>query len=68
MKWFVLTFILFFLLTPGILLRLPPNGNKWVVASVHGVVLAIILWVACKYYKSYLEGFKGGALYPAALA
>jgi len=34
--------VLFFLLTPGILLRLPPNGSKLVVAATHAVVFAII--------------------------
>jgi len=33
--------ILFFLLTPGILLRLPPGGSKYTVAAVHAVVFVI---------------------------
>jgi hypothetical protein len=36
------TAFLFFLLTPAILLRLPPNGSKYVVALVHAVVFAVI--------------------------
>ena len=35
--------LLFILLTPGILLTLPPNQSKLVVALVHGIVFAIIL-------------------------
>jgi hypothetical protein len=34
--------ILFFLLTPAVLLRLPPNGSKLTVAAVHAIVFAII--------------------------
>ena len=34
--------VLFFLLTPAILLRLPPSGSKYVVAAVHALVFAII--------------------------
>ena len=34
--------ILFFLLTPSILLRLPPSGSKWTVAAVHAIVFALI--------------------------
>ena len=34
--------VLFFLLTPAILLRLPNNGNKFTVAGVHALVFALI--------------------------
>ena len=34
--------VLFFLLTPAILLRLPRNGNKFTVAGVHALVFAVI--------------------------
>lgn len=34
--------ILFFILTPAILIRLPPSGSKWTVAAVHAIVFAII--------------------------
>ena len=34
--------ILFFILTPAILIRLPPGGSKWTVAAVHAIVFAII--------------------------
>ena len=56
MKWIVLSFILFVLLTPGILVTLPPKGSKLTVAIVHGVVLATLFCLACKYFKSYSEG------------
>ena len=58
MKWFVLSFILFFILTPGILLRLPPKGNKYTVAVVHGIVLVLLLFLAGKYFSKNLEGNK----------
>ena len=34
--------VLFFLLTPAILLRLPKNGSKFTVAAVHALVFAVI--------------------------
>jgi len=40
--------ILFFLLTPSILLRLPPNGSKWVVALVHALVFGIVFYFTHK--------------------
>lgn len=50
--------VLFVLLTPGILLRLPPKGSPLVVAIVHGAVFALIL---CLMHKMVLsmgaEGF-----------
>lgn len=44
MNW-VVTFyaaILFFVLTPAVLVRLPPKGGKFTVAAVHAVVFALI--------------------------
>ena len=52
----ILSFVLFVLLTPGILLTLPPKGSKLTVAVVHGVVLAFLFCMAHKYFHSYLEG------------
>jgi len=40
--------ILFFLLTPSILLRLPPTGSKYTVAAVHAVVFALIFYFTHK--------------------
>ena len=34
--------VLFFVLTPGVLLRLPPGGSKLVVAATHAVVFALV--------------------------
>ena len=51
---FVFSALLFFVLTPGILLRLPSNGSKYVVASVHALVFGTIFTLGFKYYKEYL--------------
>jgi len=40
--------VLFFVLTPGILLRLPPGGSKWLVAATHAVVFALVWHYAHK--------------------
>jgi hypothetical protein len=40
---FVYIAVLFFLLTPNILLSLPPKGSKYVVAFVHALVFASVL-------------------------
>ena len=37
--------LLFFVLSPNILLRLPKNGNKFTVAGVHAVVFALVLFL-----------------------
>jgi hypothetical protein len=34
--------VLFFILTPSILLRIPKSGSKWVVAAVHALVFGVI--------------------------
>ena len=34
--------LLFFVLTPGILLSIPPGGSKMVVALTHALVFAIV--------------------------
>ncbi len=40
--YLITTALLFFVLTPGILLSLPPGGSKWTVAATHAVVFAIV--------------------------
>jgi len=44
MRWLMClyTAFLFFLLTPGILVTLPPKGNKMTVAAVHAIVFGIV--------------------------
>jgi hypothetical protein len=36
------TALLFFVLSPGILLSLPPGGSKITVAATHAVVFAVV--------------------------
>ena len=36
------TAVLFFLLTPGVLVSLPPGGTKITVAATHALVFAIV--------------------------
>ena len=45
---------LFYVLSPNVLLRIPPNGSKHVVALVHAVVFAVV------YY--YTSGYVGAML------
>jgi hypothetical protein len=53
----VYAFVLFFVLTPGVLLRLPHRGSKVMVAFVHGLVFAAILVVSGHYvYNRIFEG------------
>ena len=61
---FVYAFLLFFVLTPGILLSLPPKGSKVIVALTHAFVFALvwhfthkIVWRAT---KGIFEGYTGG--------
>ena len=53
------TAILFFFLTPGVLLSLPPGGSKLVVAATHAIVFAVVfgLTYKCMMNALYMEGF-----------
>lgn len=44
MNWFITFYIavLFFVLTPGVLLSLPKGGSKFTVAAFHAVVFALL--------------------------
>jgi hypothetical protein len=48
----VLQVLLFVLLTPGILLVLPPKSSKYIVALTHGVVFSA-LWILL--YKPFCK-------------
>jgi hypothetical protein len=60
---FVYAFLLFFVLTPGILLSLPPKGSKIVVALTHAFVFALVWHFTCKTVwrstKGLFEGMYG---------
>jgi hypothetical protein len=63
MNWVVTLYsaILFFLLTPGILLRLPPTGGKFLVAAVHAVVFALVWHFTHKLiWQLSVTGFRDG--------
>ena len=49
---FVLQVLLFVLLTPGILLVLPPKSSKYIVAATHGVIFSA-LWMLL--YKPFCK-------------
>jgi hypothetical protein len=56
---FVMTiyaFILFFILTPGVLVRIPPKGSLMMVAFVHAIVFALIFHFS---HKIVLKMFSG---------
>jgi hypothetical protein len=44
----VFVVILFVLLTPGVLLRLPPRGSLLTAALVHGIMFTIVLYFSHK--------------------
>jgi hypothetical protein len=68
---FVYAFLLFFVLTPGILLSLPPKGSKVVVALTHAFVFALVwhftnkmVWKATsKMFEGMTEAY--GSMAPA---
>ena len=66
----VYTAVLFYLLTPGILLSLPPKSSKMVVAATHAVVFALlykfthkIAWKLSMNFEGFQEN-KGNAAPP----
>ena len=53
--------ILFFVLTPNVFLRLPPHGSKMMVAGVHALVFALILYLTQKFVWKFSVGLEGNA-------
>ena len=47
--------ILFFILSPGVLLRIPKNGSKFVVAGVHAVLFGVVAFFTCKFVSNFLK-------------
>ena len=56
---FVYTFVLFFVLTPGILLSLPPKGSKMMVAATHALVFALIFVFTHKMLMKFSSSMEG---------
>ena len=52
---FIYIVFLFYVLSPNVLLRIPPNGSKHVVALVHAVVFAVVYY----YTSGYVSGLLG---------
>ena len=48
----LLAAVLFFLLTPGVLVRLPPKCTLLTCAAFHAVVFTIAFYLGCKLIKS----------------
>jgi hypothetical protein len=56
--------ILFFLLSPGIFLRLPQHGSKMTVATVHAIVFGLIAYLTGRFvwrlsHRLRMEGIDG---------
>ena len=50
--------VLFFVLTPGVLLSLPNKGSKYMVAATHAFVFAVLYHLTHKMvWRSLYEGF-----------
>jgi hypothetical protein len=52
----IFVFVLFFLLTPGVLLSLPPRGTKYEVALVHAAVFTLVYHLTHKLVWHYFYG------------
>lgn len=51
---FLYIVFLFYVLSPNVLLRIPPNGSKHVVALVHAVVFAVVYYYTSGYVNAML--------------
>lgn len=58
MDWLITLYIalLFFFLTPAIIVRLPPHGSKYTVALVHAVIFALIYKYTCRQVWTLTKG------------
>lgn len=54
---FLFAGLLFFLLTPNILLRLPKNGTKYTVAGVHAVVFTLAIYLLNLFLEPLINSF-----------
>ena len=65
---FIVIVGLFYVLTPGILLRLPPKASPKIVALTHGVVFALVWWIIHKPLWLFTSGLTEGmhSKHPAA--
>jgi hypothetical protein len=66
MNWFMAIYfaILFFILSPGVLLKIPANGSKLMVAGVHAIVFGLVCFITEKFVwnlSNKLNFFEGAA-------
>ena len=54
--------VLFFVLTPGILVSLPAGGSKMTVALVHSLVFALVFWATHKFVWTCCKKVRFGRL------
>jgi len=59
--------VLFILLTPGVLLTIPPKGSKVVVAVVHGIIFALIYHFTHKAVWRMTRKYEGFANKPVPI-
>jgi hypothetical protein len=61
LKITALAVILFFVLSPTVLVRLPSSGNKYVVAGTHALIFGILFHLVQTFtnVESFVEGIKG---------
>jgi hypothetical protein len=57
---FLCIVVLFYLLTPGVTLYLPPNASLPVAALTHGIVFSIILTILYRYFVALSGRFHIG--------
>jgi len=65
----ILSIVLFFVLTPGIFIRLPPKSSKYIVAFTHAIVFTAVYHLFCRFFwrakmgksERFAEGFTEGA-------
>ena len=63
------TTLLFVLLTPGMLLRIPPGGSKLTVALVHGLIFALLYHFTHKMvWRALYEGFQAAGATATVMA
>jgi hypothetical protein len=51
------TFLLFVLLTPGVLVNLPPGCSKYIVLTTHAVIFTAVWHLTHKAVGRMMEGF-----------
>uniref|UniRef100_A0A6C0D3U9 Uncharacterized protein n=1 Tax=viral metagenome TaxID=1070528 RepID=A0A6C0D3U9_9ZZZZ len=51
--------VLFFVLSPNVFLRLPPNGSKFMVTAVHAAIFGLVLYFTQKMVWKMSVGMEG---------